>query len=143
MEHDNTIMPNDSTIPCSSQDCETLEPWQAPVISDHEKVTKNHDTLPEISIYGCDDSIETVNESSQLNSEIDRQRSPIPLHQMADGDVNYDPTSCMDIMIPGSSFGFSDIQVTESENMSGLESDVQLPTKKMRITHPQKVSPLL
>ncbi|KAK1441437.1 hypothetical protein QVD17_07326 [Tagetes erecta] len=150
VEHDNAIMPDDSTLPCSSQDYRTREPWQAPVISDNETVKKNDETSPEISIYGCDGSIEIVNESSQLNSEIDQPRSPVPLdalsdyvHQMVDGNVDYDPTSCMDIMMPGSSFRFSDMQVSGSDNLSELESNVQIPNKKMRMTQPQKVSSLL
>ncbi|XP_022012411.1 probable ubiquitin-like-specific protease 2B isoform X1 [Helianthus annuus] len=84
---------------------------------DQETINNNHESLPEIQILGCDVSVEVVNGSRQLDSETDQ------------------PT-LMDIMMPGSSFGFLDMQIDGSENASGLESDVQHATKKMRMTQP-------
>ncbi|KAI3761743.1 hypothetical protein L1987_52165 [Smallanthus sonchifolius] len=113
--------------------------------SDHETVSNNHESLH--TIYECDDSIEIVDESSKLDSDIGEPRSQAPLdtlHQMVDGNVDDDdPTSRMDTIIPEPSFRFLDMQVTGLENSSGLESDVQHPTKKMRMAEPQKVSSLL
>ncbi|KAI7744490.1 hypothetical protein M8C21_010394 [Ambrosia artemisiifolia] len=108
MEQENGIMPDDSAIPCSSPDY-------------HETVNDNHELLPEIPISGCDDSMEIVNGSSQLDSETDQ------------------PTF-MDILMPGPSFKFPDMQIAGSENSSGLELDAQHPTKKMRMTQPRKIS---
>ncbi|KAK9070300.1 hypothetical protein SSX86_010700 [Deinandra increscens subsp. villosa] len=131
VQQNDGIMPDDSVLPCSSQDCRTQEPWQA---------NNNHET-------SCDDSIEIVNENSQPDSEIGQPRSPLSLvdtlhrcdDQKVDGDVEDDPAS-MGVIIPGSSFNFHDTGVVGSESSSGLESDVQHPTKRMRVTQPQKVS---
>ncbi|XP_076922307.1 uncharacterized protein LOC143584039 [Bidens hawaiensis] len=51
-------------------------------------------------------------------------------------DEMVDDTSCVDIIMPGSSFRFSDMEI----NGSGLESGVQHSTKRMRTTQLRKVS---
>ncbi|KAL8199713.1 hypothetical protein R6Q57_013281 [Mikania cordata] len=144
---DDVIMPDDSAIPCSSQDYRTRESWQAPATSDY------HDTSSKRSFYGCDYPIE-IGKINQPASEIGQSRSPVPLldplheyvDQMVDdsvvggGDDDDDPAPCVGIIIPRSSLRFRDTRVTGSEDSSGLESDVQHPTKRMRMTQPQKVS---
>ncbi|GJS65455.1 probable ubiquitin-like-specific protease 2B isoform X1 [Tanacetum coccineum] len=139
---------DDSALLYSSQEYQTPEPWQAPVVHDHETVNNNIESSPEASV-SSEDFIEVVDDIRQLDSEHiskkrrDPPRSPVQdtfseSVQMVDGNGNNDPTSLMD-MIPGSSFRFPDMQVTGlngSENLSGLESDMQHPTKKIRMTEP-------
>lgn len=139
---------DDSALPYSSQGYETPEPWHAPVVYDHETVNNNIESSPEASV-SSEDSIEVVDDIRQLDSEHiskkrrDPPRSPVQETysesvQMVDGNGNDDPTSLMDV-IPGTSFRFPDMQVTGlngPENFSGLESDMQHPTKKIRMTEP-------
>lgn len=93
-------------------DCRTL---------DRKTVTDNHESL-------------IVNENGQLDSEIGQPTLDGYVDEMVDD------TSCVDIIMPGSSFRFSDMEINGSENFSGLESGMQQSTKRMRMTQLRKVS---
>nr|XP_043617521.1 probable ubiquitin-like-specific protease 2B isoform X2 [Erigeron canadensis] len=118
----NGIIPEDLY---SSQDFKTLEPWQVPGI--------NLETLPEASTSVCEDSPELVKES-QLDSEIflrqniDKTRSPI--HNTLSEHVHMvDVNEGDDPRFPDS----QGTSPTDSVTSPRLKSDLQNPTKKMRM----------
>ena len=124
LEQDNGITPE---IPYSSQDL---------------KNSNFYETSPQTSISGCEDSLEVINSNKQMNEEVDfmeiRHEPRSPLMEHVEIPVDNDNGNGYAYNLTLSSH-FSEMQAngsTGSGESSGLESDVQHPTKKMRTTEP-------
>nr|GFB82093.1 probable ubiquitin-like-specific protease 2B isoform X2 [Tanacetum cinerariifolium] len=102
-----------------------------------------YETSPQTSISGCEDSLEVINNNKQMNEvvnfmEIRREpRSPLKEHVQIPDDNENGNGYAYNLTL---SSHFSEMQAngstTGSGESSGLESDVQHPTKKMRTTEP-------
>lgn len=126
LQQDNGITP---VVQYTSQDFRSSKSWHQNNIPE---------TSPQTSISGCEDSLEVINGSNQIDEDLDfkeirdEPRSSLlePLEMLDDngntGNLSFSPL-------------YSEMQAngpTGSGESSGLESDVQHPTKRIRITEP-------
>ncbi|GJU64133.1 probable ubiquitin-like-specific protease 2B isoform X2 [Tanacetum coccineum] len=125
LEQDNEITPR---IPYSSQDLNNSNLFE---------------TSPQTSISGCEDSLAVINNNKQMNEEVNfmeiRQEPRLPLKEHVEIPDDNDNGNGYAYNLTLSSH-FSEMQAngstTGSGESSGLESDVQHLTKKMRTTEP-------
>nr|GFA14279.1 probable ubiquitin-like-specific protease 2B isoform X1 [Tanacetum cinerariifolium] len=103
-----------------------------------------YETSPQTSIFECEDSLEVVNGNKQINEEVNfmeiiRQEPRSPLKDHVGIPDNNDNGNGYAFNLTLYSYFFemqASGSTTGSGESSGLESDVQHPTKKMRTAEP-------
>nr|XP_043640297.1 probable ubiquitin-like-specific protease 2B isoform X2 [Erigeron canadensis] len=118
LQQDNEII---AEIPCSSQKFNRTE-------SGHQN---NFETSPQTSISGCEDSFQVINGSNLIGEELDfKELRNCPISP------SMEP---VEMLYGNDNSKRQANEPTVSGESSGLESDVQHPSKRMRMTDPPLV----